>query len=95
MYENAKLSKHNIYTAYSDIKGAFGGMDHHILIQIINKYGFHNSYIATCLQLYAASNIYNMKIHGNTIPIPIHRGKLRGGTLSPFLFTIFVEPLLR
>ncbi len=28
MYEDAKLSQKNIYTAYSDFKGAFGGMDH-------------------------------------------------------------------
>jgi hypothetical protein len=28
MYEDAKLSKNNIYTAHSDFKGAFGGMDH-------------------------------------------------------------------
>ncbi len=33
MYEDAKLSKQNIYTAYSDFKGAFGGMDHRILME--------------------------------------------------------------
>ena len=31
MYEYAKLSKKNIYTAYLDFKGAFGGMGHRIL----------------------------------------------------------------
>ena len=40
MYEEAKLSKHTIYTAYSDFKGAFGGMDHRILFQIMKDYGF-------------------------------------------------------
>jgi len=50
MYEDAKLSKTNIYTAYSDIKGAFGGMDHRILFQIMRDYGFQYSYIATCEQ---------------------------------------------
>jgi hypothetical protein len=40
MYEDAKLSKNNIYTAYSDLKGAFGGMDHSILFQIMREYGF-------------------------------------------------------
>ena len=36
-----------------------------------------------------------MTIHGNTAPIHIHRGTLQGDTLSPFLFAIFMEPLLR
>ncbi len=36
-----------------------------------------------------------MTIHGNTTPIPIHRGTLQGDTLSSVLFTIFMEPLLR
>jgi hypothetical protein len=38
---------------------------------------------------------YPAPIHGNTPTIPIHRGTLQGDTLSPFLFTIFIEPLLR
>jgi len=34
-------------------------------------------------------------IHGSTIPINISREILQGDTLSPFLFTIFMEPLIR
>jgi hypothetical protein len=32
---------------------------------------------------------------GKTQPIPIQRGTIQGDTLSPYLFTIFLEPLLR
>ena len=56
--------------------------------------GFQDSYIAECKQLYFASGTYYMTIHGNTIPHSIHRGTLQGDTLSPFLFTIFMETLL-
>jgi hypothetical protein len=58
MYEDAKLSQKNKYTAYSDFKGAFGGMDHRILFQLIliKGYGFLKSFIAACKQLYAASS---------------------------------------
>ncbi len=55
MYEDAKISKRNIYTAYSDFKGAFGGMDHQILFQLMKQYGFQNSCIETCRQLYSHS----------------------------------------
>jgi hypothetical protein len=95
MYEDAKISKRNIYTAYSDFKGAFGGMDHRTLFQLMEEYGFQNSYIAACKQLYSASNTYYMTIHGNTIPLPIYKGTLQGDTLSPFLFTVFMEPFHR
>ena len=47
MYEDAKLSNKNIYTAYSDFKGAFGGMDHRIIFQIMKKYDLQDSYINT------------------------------------------------
>jgi hypothetical protein len=43
MYEDAKISKRDIYTAYSDFKDAFGGMDHRILFQLMNEYGFQYS----------------------------------------------------
>ncbi len=36
-----------------------------------------------------------MILHGNTVPIHIHIGTINGNTLSPFHFTIFMEPLLR
>jgi len=70
-------------------------MDHRILFQIMKEYGLQDSYINTCKQLYEVSNTYYMTIHDNTSPIPIKRGTLQGDTLSPFLFTIFREPLLR
>ena len=95
MYEDAKISKRNVYTAYSDFKGAFGGMDHRILFQLMKEYGFHYSYIAACKHLYTASNTCYMTIHGNTTSLPIYRGILQRDTISPFLFTIFTEPLLR
>ena len=95
MYEDATISKRNIYTSYSDFKGAFGGMDHRILFQLMKEYGFQDSYIAACTQLYSASNTCYMTIHENTVPLSIHRGPLQGDKLSPFLFTIFMEPLLR
>jgi len=90
-----KLSKNNIYTTYSGFKGAFGGMDHRILFQIMKEYCFQESYINTCKQIYEVSNTYYMTSHGNTSLISIQRGTLQADTLSPFLFTIFMEPLLR
>ena len=48
IYEDAKMSKEHIYTAYSDFKGAFGGMDHRILFKTMRVLGFPECYINTC-----------------------------------------------
>jgi hypothetical protein len=90
-----KYLKKHVYTAYSDFKGAFGGMDHRIPFKTIRKLGFLKCYTKTCEQLYKVSGTHYMTPHGNTPTILIHRGTLQGGTLSPFLFAIFMEPLLR
>ncbi len=47
------------------------------------------------LTFYRVSGTYYMTPHSNTPTIPIHRCTLQGDTISPFLFTIFMEPLLR
>ena len=44
MYKDAKLSRKHIYTAYSDFKGAFGGMDHIILFKTMRELGFPECY---------------------------------------------------
>jgi hypothetical protein len=40
VYEDAKLSKKHIHTAYSDFKGAFGGMDQRILFKTMRELEF-------------------------------------------------------
>jgi hypothetical protein len=70
MYEDAKMTKKHIYTAYSDFKGAFGGMNHSILFKTMRDPGFPECYINTCEQLYTVSGTYYMTPHGNTPTYP-------------------------
>jgi hypothetical protein len=42
-----------------------------------------------------STTIYSGDAFGHTPPIPIQRGTIQGDTLSPYLFLIFLEPLLR
>ena len=41
------------------------------------------------------TTIFTGEHFGKTKPIPIQRGSIQGNTLSPYLFLIFLEPLLR
>ena len=93
--EDAKINKRNIYIVYADFKGAFNATDHTLLFQFMRRIGIPDSYVNMCEQLYTASSTYFMTPHGNTTPLDIQRGTLQGDTLSPFLFTLFIEPLMR
>jgi hypothetical protein len=42
-----------------------------------------------------STTIYTGKHVGQTKPIHIQRGTIQGDTLSPYLFIVFFEPLLR
>ena len=90
-----RRKKKYIYTTYSDFKETFGGMDHRILFKTMKDSKFPEYYINTCEQLYRLSSNYYMTPRGITPTIPIHRGTLQGDTITPFLFAIFMELLLR
>ena len=93
--EDAKLTTQNLYALYVDFSSAFNCVDHDKLLCIMYDLGF------TPLAIEVVKNIYMNSITqvssnvGLTEPIEIHRGTLQGDTLSPFLFLVFIEPLLR
>jgi hypothetical protein len=58
VYEDAKQLKKHIYTAYSDFKGAFGGMDHRILFKTMRELGFPECYTHTCKHISRVSGTY-------------------------------------
>ena len=95
LFEDAKLHKNNIYTCYIDFQCAFNKTDHDLMFRFMTHLGFPTQYVRICKQLYSSSSTYFLTPHGPTDDIPIRRGTLQGDTLSPFLFTIFIEPLLR
>ena len=84
-----------MYTAYADFKGAFNGSDHRSMFSFMRQVGLPECYVQTCEQLYAASSTAYITAHGQTPQIPINRGTLQGDTLPPFLFTLFLERLMR
>jgi hypothetical protein len=54
-----------------------------------------STFVDTCEHLYGVSSTDYITPYGPTPSIDINRGTLHGDTLSPFLFTLFLEPLLR
>ena len=94
--EDARLTNQDIYLLYIDFKNAFGSLDHARLLAIMKDLGYPEDAVTLVGNIYSNSNtIFTGEHFGTTKPIPIQRGTIQGDTLSPYLFLIFLEPLLR
>ena len=96
--EDARSSHRNIYGLYIDLTSAFNTISHSHLFRIMHDLGFPTDAIDSVRDLYTDNHtriILNRTTNLQTAPIPIGRGTIQGDTLSPLLFLIFMEPLLR
>jgi hypothetical protein len=95
MMEDANLYHKDFYVMYADLKGAFNAADHRVMFKHMRQLGMPPTFVETCEQLYGVSSTNYITLYGPNPSIDINRGTLQGDTLSPFLFTLFLEPFLR
>ena len=94
--EDAKLTHKDIYLTDIDFKNTFGSIDHGRLLAIMEELCFPLDAIKIIGNIYENSTtIFSGSHFGTTLPITVSRGTIEGDTLSPYLFLIFLEPLLR
>ena len=94
--EDAQFTNQDIYLLYIDFKNAFGSIDHARLLAVIKDLGYPVDAVQIIGNICSHSNtIFSGDYFGKTKEIPIQRGTIQGDTLSPYLFIIFLEPLLR
>jgi hypothetical protein len=94
--EDSRLTQQDIYLLYIDFKNAFGSIDHARLLAIMADLGYPQDAINLIGNIYSSSSIIFSESHfGKTKPVHIQRGTIQGDTLSPYLFIISLEPLLR
>jgi ribonuclease HI len=93
--EDAGLTRKDLYVLYVDFSSAFNTINHDLLLQIMYDLGLPEDLIHVVRDLYSQARTSVRTEHGTTAPIKIDRGTVQGDTLSPVLFIIFLEPLLR
>jgi len=94
-FEDAHLHHQDLFMLYVDFSSAFNLVDHDKLLCIMHDVGMPSDVIEVVKNLYQdASTVIHLP-GGNTDPIAIERGTIQGDPLSPFLFLIYIEPLLR
>lgn len=93
--EDARLTKQDIYLLQADMTEAFDTICHDNLLMIMYDLGFPTDAIEVVKDLYTGATTTIHTQHGPTPPLAFDRGTIQGDSLSPFLFAVYLEPLLR
>jgi hypothetical protein len=94
--KDSKFIQQDIYLLYIDFKNAFGSIDHARLLAIMADLGYLQDAVNLIDNIYLnSSTMFFGSYFGKTKLVHIQRGTIQGDTLSPYLFIIFLEPLLR
>ncbi|KAJ9521564.1 hypothetical protein QJQ45_008855 [Haematococcus lacustris] len=91
----AKLAKVDIYALLVDFTSAFNTTCQDKLLWIMHDLGFPTDATDAVKDLYTGATTRFRTPYGPTDPVPVDRGTIQGDSLSPFLFLIYIEPLLR
>jgi ribonuclease HI/exonuclease III len=93
--EDAATAGRNLYTLYIDFKCAFNTIDHDLLLHIMYDLGYPADMVGVIGNLYRGAGTRISTPHGPTGTVDLGRGTVQGDSLSPMLFIIFIEPLIR
>jgi len=93
--EEAHTSKKDIILCYFDFKGAFLSTDHTQLVRTLEFMGLPSDFTLLVSNLYSGATTEFIPPHGSTSPVGIGRGTLQGDPLSPLMFDLMIEPLIR
>jgi ribonuclease HI/exonuclease III len=95
VFEDAYHTKQDLYCLYVDFSNAFNMVDHDKLLCIMYDLGIPSDAIDTVKGIYHQNRTSVRLPAGNTPAIEIRRGTIQGDPLSPLLFLLYIEPLLR
>ena len=84
-----------LYINYVDFKKAFDSIHRPSLWKIVASYGIPDQFIAIFKDLYEGSSCCIQNSNGISAPFDILSGVKQGCILSPFLFTIVIDFVLR
>ena len=91
----ARESQKNIYSCFIDYAKAFDCVDHKKLWKILKKMGISDHLTYLLRNLYAGQEAINRTGHGTTDWFQIGKGVCQSYILSPWLFNLYAEYIMR
>ena len=86
----------NLLLAWLDIKDAFPSVSHHLMLFFMERVGLSGSVLRVVQDIYSHATVaIRTGRESRTPPIPQRRGVKQGCLLSPILFNVVIEGLLR
>ena len=93
---DCKRNQKNCFIAWLDLKNAFGSISHEVIYTTLAHMGFPSSLVDLIKDIYTnASTTVKTSKSDETDPIPIHVGVKQGCPISPILFNLSSELLIR
>ena len=93
--EKARELQKNIYFCFIDYAKAFDCVDHNKLWKTLKEMGVQNHLTCLLRNLYAGQEVTVRTGHGKTDWFQIGKGVNQGCILSPYLFNLYAEYIMR
>ena len=93
--KKAREFQKNIYFCFIDYTKAFNHVDHNKLWKILKEMGMPDHLTCLLRNLYAGQEATVRDRHGTTDWFQIGKGVLQGYILSPYLFNLYAEYIMR
>ncbi|CAM4540926.1 unnamed protein product [Lepidochelys kempii] len=93
--ETALRARRQCTVACLDLANAFGSMTHHHIFATLQEFGMPENFLRVIREGYEGCSPTIRSVEGETTVVPIRSGVKQGCPLSPIIFNLAMEPLLR